>query len=373
MSLIATQLQSWRKENPNFDKNMARPLEYGALDFFVDQSKLPNGILTEEMKRTAMRSMGNKLEIPVLDYNGNVRVSHTRTCVIQDAENTSKLYTVVFATYAVGFTMVPSLYKNNEIGYQKDFNRKMNDVSRALATELDQAAIAALEANKTKVFKDKLIYTESGNALKVPWDMRDEIIGDEMPIMRANAYSGTLHNIGNTGLLSMLQKQQQHGEYNDVNKRLEAAGKVMHYTPNIENELGDYATFFAVADGNVSMLTRVDREAESGTKSGVHEWGKLFMPYIGFPVGYHYYTAVGDNSEIAGAASADMTCVVKEYFGMSTDVAFIVAYNSDPSTIANPIIKIIIERSKAANPVARPVTVVNGEDNPVFTKEVAMP
>ena len=30
MSLIATRLQNWRVEDPEFDRNMTRPCEYGA-------------------------------------------------------------------------------------------------------------------------------------------------------------------------------------------------------------------------------------------------------------------------------------------------------------------------------------------------------
>ena len=88
------------------------------------------------------------------------------------------------------------------------------------------------------------------------------------------------------------------------------------------------------------------------------------------PVAYHYYTEVGDQSDTAGAATADLTCGIKEYFGFSLDVAFLVAYNNTPTTVANPIIKVEIDKSTAASPVARPVTIVNGEDNPVYTQTV---
>jgi hypothetical protein len=65
-----------------------------------------------------------------------------------------------------------------------------------------------------------------------------------------------------------------------------------------------------------------------------------------------------------------MVCNVKEYFGFSVDVAFLVAYNSDPTTVANPIIKVEIATPGTANPFAAPVEVVNGQDNPVYTQAV---
>jgi len=84
-------------------------------------------------------------------------------------------------------------------------------------------------------------------------------------------------------------------------------------------------------------------------------------------VGLHYYESVGDQSAIAGDATADLTCAKKEYYGFSVDVAFVVAYNSAIATKANPIIKAAIAKG---NTYAQPVTVVNDATNPVNTKEV---
>lgn len=370
MSLIETKLQNWRIKAPRLDKNMYRPQNYGALDFFIGQSNLPYGILTPELKAKAEVSMGNTIQMPVIAYDGDVQVSNVRTCTIEDNENTSALVSLVFATYQVGFTMVPAAYTNNEIGYEQDFGRKMEKVSRALANALDTAAIAALEANKTEVFGNLLYYSESGDSVQVAWDLRTEIFGDLNPMMRANDYNGAIHIIGNTGVDSQLRKLAEHGLYNDVNKQLEYGDKILHFTNNLTNEDGIFGTFYAVEDGNVGMLTRVDREAARGASANGHEWGKTRLPYIDLNVGYHYYTAVGDQSGIVGAATADLTCGVKEYYGFSVDVAFIVAYNSSTSTIAQPIIKGEILKSAQTNVMAKPIYVTNDEDSPVPTKEV---
>lgn len=364
MSLVATRLQNWRVENPQFDRNMTRPCEYGALDFFVEQTDAANSIISPNLRERALASIGNTVQIPVINYDSNVSVSNVRSCVIADNENTSALYTVVWATYAVGFTMVPAAYMNNEISYEHDFNRKMEKVCRALANSLDQGAVAALEANKTQVYKDQLQYTVTGNVVEVPTQMATEILGDINPLMRANCYPEMIHIVGNAGVDSLVRKLAQHGVYNDVNKRMEYDNKVLHYTNNVTNEAGKNGTFFAVADGNVGVLTRVDREALRRTRANDHEWDIVRLPYIDLPVGSHYYTTVGDQSGIAGDATTDLTCAVKEYFGFSVDVAFIVAYNSDAATIANPIIKAEIAAPAANTPIAMPVYVTNAGDFP---------
>lgn len=360
MSLVATRLQNWRVQSPNFDKNMTRPQEYGALDFFAQQSAAPNSIISPELAEKAFASMGNTVQVPVINYDGDVTVSNARTCVVADAENTSALYTVVWSTFAAGFTMVPAAYMNNEISYDHDFARKIEKISRAMADKLDQGAVAALEAGKTQVFKDSLNYTVTGNVVEVPNQMQTEILGDMSPMMRANAYPGLIHIIGNAGIDSLVRKLAQHDVYNDVNKRLEYDNKVLHYTTNVLNETGKNGTFFAVADGNVGVLTRVDREALRRTNVNFHEWDVVRLPYIELPVGSHYYTAVGDQSAIMGDATADLTCAAKEYYGFSVDVAFVVAYNSDMASVANPIIKAEIAAGTAGIPMGMPVYVVNG-------------
>lgn len=364
MSLVATRLQNWRVENPEFDRNMTRPCEYGALDFFIEQTNAPTSIISQNLRDRAFASIGNTVQIPVITYDSDVQVYNVRSCVIPDDENTSALYTIVWATYAVGFTMTPAAYMNNEITYEHDFFRKLEKITRALADTLDKGAIAALEANKTQVFKDLLNYTKQGNVIEVPTQMATEILGDINPIMRANCFPEMIHIIGNAGVDSLVRKLAQHGVYNDVNKRMEYDNKVLHYTNNVLNEASKNGTFFAVADGNVGVLTRVDHEALRGTKANFHEWDVVRLPLIDLPVGSHYYTAVGDQSSIMGAATEDLTCAVKEYFGFSVDVAFLVAYNSDAATVANPIIKAEIASRAANEPLGMPVYVTNAASFP---------
>ena len=362
MSLVATRLQNWRIEDPELDRNMTRPYEYGALDFFVEQTDAPNSIINANLRDRAFESIGNTVQVPVINYDGDVTVSNTRSCTIADAENTSALYTVSWTTYSVGFTMVPTLYQNNEISYEHDFRRKMEKVVRALANALDAAAVAALEAGKTQVYNDSLQYTVTGNVVEVPIQMATEILGDTNPMMRANNFPEVIHIIGNAGVDSLIRKLAQHGIYNDVNKRMEYDNKIIHYTNNVVNDTNKNGTLFAVADGNVGVLTRVDREALRRARANFHEWDVVRLPYIDLPVGSHYYTAVGDQSAIAGDASADMVCNVKEYFGFSVDVAFIVAYNSAPATVPNPIIKAEIAAPAQDTPIAMPVYVTNAAD-----------
>lgn len=361
MSLIATRTQEMRLRNPQVDKNMSRLTEWGALDFFLSQTNAPDSMLTDETKRRAFMSMGTDIKIPVIDYDGTVTVANERTCVIADAENTSKLMAVVWKTYAFGFTMVPTMFNNNEIDYQKDFEKKMLKFSRKFLDAVDKDAIAALEAAKTHKFGNLLYYTQTANDVQVNYMQRNDILGDLHPMFRSMDYSGQLHVIGDTGVDAIVRKLEQHGIYNDVNKQLEYANKIFHFTNNMVLESENFAQFYAVESGNVGMLTRVDREAlRRATSKAGHEWDVINFPFAGFQVGTHYYESVGDQSAIGGDATADMKCNVKEHYGFSVDIAFVVAYNSNPETVANPIMKVEIKKD-GSQYGGTPVYITNAE------------
>lgn len=369
MSLVLTRIQNIRA-NSNLDKFEYRPSRYGALNAFMVQSEDPTGILTEKLKQKARTSIGNTLETPVIDYDAGITIGSTRTLTIADSENTSKMVQITFATYAWGFTIAPAMYMNNEIGIQKDFETKMMKYIYAFAKKLDEAALAALAANKTQILKNPLLYNWSANAINAKWTERENVFGDLEVMMGANDFYGQLHIVGDPGVESIMRKLQQHGLYNDVNKQNEFGTKVVHLTNNIAAAGGKYAQGYAVNAGSLGMLTRFERDCLLGTVSGDgHEWGIATLPLLNMPVGTYFYDSVGDYNTIAGAATADMTRTRKEHYGFAVDVAFLTAYNSAPSTLASPILAFNVSSKDAV--YAKPVVVVNSEDNPVNTKEAS--
>ena len=369
MSLVLTRIQNIRA-NSNMDKFEYLPSRYGALNAFMVQSKDSTGILTEELKQKARTSIGNTLETPVINYDGTISIGNTRSVTIADSENTSEMVQITFTTYSWGFTIAPAMYMNNEIGIQKDFETKFMKYLYAFAKKLDEAAIAALAAAKTQVLKNKLLYDFSSNAINAKWTERENVFGDLEVMMGANDFYGQLHIVGDPGVESIMRKLQQHGLYNNVNKQNEFGTKIVHLTNNIAAADGKYAQGYAVNAGSLGLLTRFERDCLLGTVSGDgHEWGIATLPMLNMPVGTYFYDSVGDYNVIAGAATADMTRTRKEHYGFAVDVAFLTAYNSSPSTLASPILAFNVSSEDAV--YAKPVVVVNSEDNPVNTKEAS--
>ena len=347
MSLVLTRIQNIRA-NSNLDKYEYRPSRYGALDAFIQQSNDPTGILTPELKEKARTSIGNILETPVIDYDGNITIGNERTLTINDSENTSKMVQVTFATYAFGFTIAPAMYMNNEIGIQKDFETKMMKYIYKLAQKLDQDALAKLATEKSQIIKNPLLYTATKGQISAKWTERENLFGDLDPIMAANDFFGQLHIVGDAGVESIMRKLAQHGLYNDVNKQNEFGNKVVHLTNNMALSAGKYAQGYAINSGSLGFMTRFERDCLLGTVSGDgHEWGIATLPLLNIPCGTYFYDSVGDYSAIAGTATADMTRTRKEHYGFAVDIAFMTAYNSDKTKLASPIIGFDISSENA--------------------------
>lgn len=363
VDLAATMLTAMRAEAPNFDKNEQRVAEYGAFAMFANGT----GLIPVEWVKKAETSTGREYEVPVLKRK-TFTVVNSRSCTAADTNLESALQKVTFKTYAASFAIAPHEFDNNSIGYERAFRFNIESIARALAAEMDKDALAAIEAVKSQVFKTTLSYTESSDVIQVPYTMSDVIFGDAGVMMRANDFQGRLNILGEWGTLSLANKLNHYGKFNEKDLTLEHADKLMYYTGSLTNAGQKQATFYAVEDGNVQLLTRQSRPVNHNATSGVHRWEKVRIPYIPFEVGVHFQEVVKDLSARNGAASADQTCDILHSYEISVDVAFVTAYNSDVASNASPFIK--FEVAKDANNGAAAVVITNTTSNPVNTKEV---
>ncbi len=342
MSLLNTRMQNMRSK-ANLDQWVLRPSRYGAFNFFQKDTNAPNSIITSDLKAKAEQSIGFTLQTPVFDFDGAVSISNSRSTVIADSENTSQLVTLTFSTFSWGFTQIPTLFHNNELGAQEDWDFKFLKYLYEFADTVDSTCATALATAKTQIHNDLLVYDEESNVVVASLAQEERIIGDINPMQSANDFYGQMNVIGNTGFESIVRRLEEKGLYNETNKQIQYSDKILHFTNNIANAAGHGATFFAAPSGSVGLLYRFEREALNRSKSRTgHEWDIETLPLLNIPVGTYYYESVGDYNAIAGAASADMTRAHKQHFGFSVDICFVTSYNQDPTTYESPIMALAI-------------------------------
>jgi len=336
-----------RADAPDMDKYTNRQSRYGAMDTFLMGNREAQSIVSPDLEAKALMSAGRTLQIPVYE-NKSVTVSNTRAAVIADDENVSQLYTVAWTIYEFGFTMTPGLYQNNDMGYERDFRKKMTSGIYAMASAIEASCVAALETNKSQVFQDSLEFTVTGDTLIASLANQDQAIGSLSAVLNANDYfagvaTDSFHLIGNPGVQDRIQQIGQHAEFNDENQMLQLNDKSVHYTNAVANGAGNKAAGFILPPASVGMLFRHEPDAILGTRLGTsHEWQRDILPILNIPIDTYYYEGAGDQSAIAGAASAHLTRGSKQYFAITAEIALVVAYINDLATIASPIHKYAI-------------------------------
>ncbi len=343
MSLIATMMQPLRvKYSQDFDKNEIRRSEYGAYDTFRRDTDSTQSIWSQEAKDTIKRSFGNSVVIPVLNAE-TVTIGNARTCTVAASENTSALVTLTFVTFAWGFTMTPAMHYNNDIGYQADFTRKFEKYLLAFAALLDTNAYNTANTARNQVWNTDTLahYPQVANALQVPPSGADDFYNVAPAIMKSMDFNGRYNVIANTFHGPLVNRFINQGAGNSTNLAFQFAGFDYAYSNRVTNVAGAKSTVLISPEGTYAVSNRNEPDALAGSKAtDGTEWGITEnVPIIGLDLGFKYNSRCADNAAIAGASTAGLTASMLESYQWATDMVFATAYNSNPATRNNPIVK----------------------------------
>lgn len=350
MSLVQTLMQPlWAKYTPQLDKNEVRKSRYGVWDFFQQQSNLADGILDEATKANIAKSFGNTVQVSVLDTK-DVTISNVRSCTIADDENTSKKLALTFITYSFGFTMIKNQYYNNNIGYQTDFNRKLDLRLLKFAALLDSAGYATLNNARNVYFPSDIsaYYPVVGNALQVSDDEKNDYYNNLESIMNTMDYYGKVNIVTSTSGQPLVNRLLNQGANNGINEEFQLGGYEWWKSNRIVNNAGIKSTNFALTDGNVGVYNRNDPDAINGESIGdFKKWDIVKVPIVNLDMASYYYADCADKSALH-AGTTGLTRTKVEGFEWSTDICYVTAYNSAPNTSYSPILKTEIAAPVAA-------------------------
>jgi hypothetical protein len=346
MSLVATLMQDLRSQYAGqLDKNELRESRYGALRLFQQDAQSADSILDPETVSNISKSFNRDVIVPVLDAQTIASTTpFTRSCVINDSENESALVALTFATYGFSFSMTPSLYVENDVNYQRDFNRKMMKYIIQLSADLDTACIAQLEADKN-IFWTNLtaFYAQVANAMQVPQVDKNDTWNKVESIMQTADFYKQMNIVHSTTVDPTVRRLMNQGAGNSINEgfQFDLGGGYNFFGSNrVANAGGVEGTFYAVEAGNTGIYNRLDPDARLGSSIGeVSQWGNEMLPLVGMDFGTYYTQNCADQSAIGGAASAGLTRARREGFAFDSDVVLLSSYNSSRATRYNPIVK----------------------------------
>ncbi len=340
MSLVLSLTQSLRTAYPsNLDKNEARLSRYGAWDYFQKDSSATGTILTPDIKAKIKQSFGNSVIVPVID-DEDVTIGNTRSCTVADDENTSKLVTLTFTTYAFGFTMFPAQHYNNDIKYQADYDRKLLKYLKKFAATLDSAAISTVDAVKNQFWTgiDPDFYTQVGNALQVSQANKADFFNVASSVLERMDFYGNPTVLHNTYAKPNMNRLLNQGPNNAINEQFQFDPYTFYGTNRIANAGGVQSTGYLMQEGSVAVENRNDPDAIMNSKGPGMEWSEIDMPIVNLKMGSFYKTECNDASALQ-AGTAGLKNTLRETFQFSTDVCYMTVYNSAIASRYNPFVK----------------------------------
>lgn len=348
MSLVATLTQPLRSRyTRQMDKNEVRASRYGAWDLFNKDTNLDNGILTPENKAALRNSFGNTVQIPVMPANSDVTISNIRSCTIPDAENNSALITVTWMTFAFSITMYPAQYRNNDVGYQADYTRKLDERLIKLAGLLDTQAIATLEANKNQFWTgiSGVPYAVVANALQISQALLPDFYNTIPSILaRMDFYDRGSDVLTSPHAAPYLNRARQ-----DDAEAFQFDGYNWWMSNRIVPGAGIQSAGYLMRPGSVAVQTRIDPDAEAGSRIGEFQyWDSITLPIpgsqYGIRFGVFYRKDCADGTPLHSGMTG-LTRTLREAWEFSFDIAFISVYNSNIAGRFNPIIKFEISNA----------------------------
>ncbi len=340
MSLVLSLTQSLRAQYPsNLDKNEQRLSRYGAWDFFKKDSQVPGTILTPDIQGKIKLSFGNSVVVPVLDAE-DVTIGNTRSCVIVDDENTSKLVTLTFITYAFGFSMYPAQHFNNDVKYQADYDRKLLKYLTKFAATLDTQCISTIDTVKNQFWTgvDPEFYSQVANALQVPQSDKTDFFNKASSILERMDFYGNPVVVHNTYAKPNMNRLLNQGPNNAINEQFQFDPYTFYGTNRIPNGAGVQSAGYLIQEGSFATENRNDPDAIMKSVGPGMEWNEIDMPVVNLKMGSFYKTECNDASGLSSGTTG-LKNTLRESFQFSTDICFMSVYNSSLAGRYNPAVK----------------------------------
>jgi hypothetical protein len=346
MSLFATYKQELRANHPNPLENQEwRGTQLGLLRAAQASSVHPETILSPDVKEKAKNSEGRDFKIPVLKDTGDVNITNVRSCTIGDLDSESDLVSVVWVTMVANLHMIKEQYRKNEISYLTDFDKKLRRIERSFGKTIENSIYTKLDTDKSSIYNSTLVaaaaakYGLVGDAIQVTDPQQEYFFNDLDAIQMSDDFDLEDHAIiGSTNLMPSVRHYINQGKSNDETLDYQFNGKNFTFSNRVVDGDGVLATGFAMPNGSIGLLPRLNADALSGNKtSDGTEWSVERLDRLGMDVGVMHKSTCADLSGVQGLEHLNATMV--ERWQMSMDIALVTPYNSDPATRAGGIKK----------------------------------
>ena len=325
----------------------------GVVDLVADSTSAIDYILPSQIQALNTVSSLRAVKIPVIkDQTVTVGTTPGFNFI---PSNYGESATYSYTTYNVfsGFRHNASLFANNVI--DSDFARAqvMKNVAYEMGKTISGILVTNLEARKTQVLNNLIqvsqgtgAYTFSANTLTVSKGAQtDTMFFNLEALMASNELGGQYRIVTNrAGLSYQKSRQLTNGTYNATN--LEALGMFpldrMYESGNISAG-SDVFSGFLVRDGAIGIIPNFPYDFVNGTELAGKKWSitDMELPFCRMRANIYTNREATNSSALVTGNDSNGIMSTFEEMGIWCRFTVVYKYNSDLSTRANDIVKIV--------------------------------
>lgn len=368
MSLITTYIKQQAAKKAPLQTVVDEPNNNryaGALACLAKQSNPsnPNSVINSDMIDKVKRSWAKDADLlkQVTDVPTMVTA---RSFTVNGPANTSSLIQVTPAYIGSSMTLYPSQHMNNGTGelnmvtMVEEADRKLSAVMNGIKNAIEDAALAKLQAIKTKVLDNQLNYTFEGDSVIATNAQRLDIVSALDTLIRGNNYDPgeVLDVVGDAGAMQVMRDIRKFGTQNQKNEAQYLDGKEFFLSNRLPSGIGKEATMFVVPMGSFGILFRVQPLAANGYDEA-YDWKFDTFDGRGYGIPTDQIEILEKTSGANVAAETgnakDTASAAKEFI-IGVEFAIIEQFEASDAGAKTPVLEVMINTAATDADVTAP-------------------
>jgi|SRR6478672_2274584 len=355
MSFINASL--WNNLQGDNVTNDNRFSQLGYVDAVADSTPYVDYILPSQREQMNTLSSLRALEIPVItDQSVTVTTTPGFEFIPANLETSAKYSFTAYDVFS-GFRHYPAAYANNMVDSEVAREIKMKNIAYACGQSMESILSTVLEARKTQVLAATLQVSQGDGTFSFNTGtdtltvnkaaQKETMFFNLQALMAANELPGNYRIVTNRAGLSVQKAEQLKYAMNNE-KNLAALGMFpldhMYESANITASGSEVFSGFAFRDGAIGMIPNYPYDFAKGTEFAGKKWSisDMELPFCRLRANIYTNSQATDATALI-TSGTDSNTIMTHFEEMAIWFRFYVVYeyNSDLSTRANAIVKIV--------------------------------
>lgn len=325
------------------------PQSYGLIDC-LRYNTPANRVLTPTLKAFLQTVEGRTTQYTGLKED-TITTTSVESFTIPAHLSDSEQKTLTAVSIFSGFQVYPKYFVNNTIAYQDYLMNKYDEVFAAMASAKETQIANLLATYKTQVWDGTTQVNNGDGTFTFATSVltanlaaqKDTLFANLKTLFRINKKAGSYNAVVNEGGFNLAMNEiLKYGATNQENRQF-----LLNQLPRFFETLGispgsDQFVAYMMRDGAIGGVQNYPSDFRDGTSVGEKIWGVMDTPapYIGERLNVYYNREAVDASSL-GDTTSHLNMTSMEEWGFLDKFFLVSNYNSDLTTRANDIVKVV--------------------------------